>query len=135
MTSCVAQAATRYDVKDMHAAKLEVRPVSRLFKALGDDTRLRIVALLCHGELCVCHLQAALDLTQSNASRHLSVLRGAGIVEDRRDGTWVYYRLVPPGDPDCARYLRGVMQTYAKQHVLRKDVEQLLKTRGPGACK
>jgi ArsR family transcriptional regulator len=119
----------------MHAARLEVRSVSRLFKALGDDTRLRIVALLCHGELCVCHLQAALDLTQSNASRHLAVLRAAGVVEDRREGTWVYYRLVPPKDPDCARMLREVMQTYSRRDVLRKDVEQLLKTRGPRACR
>jgi ArsR family transcriptional regulator, arsenate/arsenite/antimonite-responsive transcriptional repressor len=119
----------------MHAAKLEVRPFSRLFKALGDDTRLRIVALLSHGELCVCHIQEALGITQSNASRHLSVLRAAGIVEDRREGTWVYYRLTPPKDPDCARALREIVRTFAKRDVLRRDVAQLLKTRGPGACR
>ncbi|HZO08390.1 MAG TPA: metalloregulator ArsR/SmtB family transcription factor, partial [Myxococcota bacterium] len=71
------------------AAHLDVRPVTRLFRALGDETRLRIVALLAHGELCVCHLHEALGLSQPNVSRHLAVLRGAGVVGDRRDGKWV----------------------------------------------
>ena len=53
---------------------LDVRPLTRLFRALGDETRLRIVALLSHGELCVCHLEAALDLNQSNASRQLGMV-------------------------------------------------------------
>jgi ArsR family transcriptional regulator len=119
----------------MNAARLEVRPVTRLFKALGDDTRLRIVALLSHGELCVCHIQEALGLPQPNVSRQLAVLRSAGIVSDRREGTWVYYRLAPPSDPDCARYLRDVVQTFARRDVLRRDVERLLKTRGPAACR
>jgi ArsR family transcriptional regulator, arsenate/arsenite/antimonite-responsive transcriptional repressor len=117
------------------AAKLEVRSVSRLFKALGDETRLRIVALLSHGELCVCHLQEALGLSQSNVSRHLSVLRAAGVVEDRRDGTWVYYRLVRQPDLDCERQLRGLVKSFANRDVLRVDVERLLETRGPGACR
>jgi ArsR family transcriptional regulator, arsenate/arsenite/antimonite-responsive transcriptional repressor len=117
------------------AAKLEVKSVSRLFKALGDETRLRIVALLSHGELCVCHLQEALGLSQSNVSRHLSVLRAAGVVEDRRDGTWVYYRLVRQTDADCERQLRGLVKSFGNRGVLRVDVERLLKTRGPGACR
>ena len=116
-------------------ARLEVKSVSRLFKALGDETRLRVVALLSHGELCVCHLQEALGLSQSNVSRHLGILRSAGIVEDRRDGTWVYYRLVPQVDPDCESQLRGLVRSFARRDVLRKDVERLLKTRGPGACR
>ena len=55
--------------------------MARLFKALGDETRLRIVALLSHGELCVCHIEAALTLTQPTASRHLGVLRATGVVD------------------------------------------------------
>jgi ArsR family transcriptional regulator len=119
----------------MNAAKLDVRPVSRLFKALGDETRLRIIALLSHGELCVCHVQEALGLTQPNASRQLGVLRSAGIVSDRREGTWVYYRLAAQDDADCARYLRDIVQTFAKRDVLRRDVERLLRTRGPASCR
>jgi len=121
--------------RGMHAAKLSVRSTSRLFKALGDETRLRIVALLAHGELCVCHIQEALGLSQPNISRHLGILRSVGVVSDRREGTWVYYGLTPPADPDCARYLRELVQTFSGRDVLRRDVERLLRTRGPGACR
>ena len=117
------------------AATLEVRPVSRLFKALGDETRLRIVALLSHGELCVCHLQKALGLSQPNVSRQLALLRAAGIVEDRRDGKWVHYRLRRQADPDCERQLRSLVKAFAKRELLRGDVEQLVRIRGPGACR
>ncbi len=116
------------------AAALDVRPVSRLFKALGDETRLRIVALLAHGELCVCHLVAALDLAQPTASRHLAVLRNAGVVDTRRNGSWVYYRLIEQTDPDCKQQLRALTGAFAKHSVLRQDVERLLKAKGPGAC-
>jgi ArsR family transcriptional regulator len=114
---------------------MEVRTVSRLFRALGDETRLRIIALLSHGELCVCHLQEALGLSQPNISRQLGVLRAAGIVEDRRDGNWVYYRLLEQGDAECERHLRGLVDSFAQRDVLRRDVEKLLKVRGPGACR
>lgn len=66
----------------------------QIFKALGDETRLRIMALLLDGqELCVCDIMAALDLPQSTVSRHLSYLRNAGLVDDRRQGIWMYYRI------------------------------------------
>jgi ArsR family transcriptional regulator len=117
------------------AARLDVRPVSRLFKALGDETRLRIVALLSHGELCVCHLQQALGLSQPNVSRQLAVLRAAGIVEDRRQGSWVHYRLLPQQDRQRDRQLRGLVRAFAERALLRRDVEKLLKVRGPGACR
>jgi ArsR family transcriptional regulator len=117
------------------ARKLEVRPASRLFKALGDETRLRIVALLSHGELCVCHLQEALGLSQPHVSRHLAVLRAAGVVEDRRERKWVYYRLARPASADCERHLRAVARAYAGRALLRRDVERLLATRGPQACR
>jgi len=116
------------------AVTLDVRPVSRLFKALGDETRLRIVALLSHGELCVCHLHDALGLSQPNVSRQLAILRAARIVEDRRDGKWVHYRLLPQPDPDCERQLRSLVRAFAKREVLRGDVARLLKIRGPRAC-
>lgn len=116
------------------AATLEVRPISRLFKALGDPTRLRIVALLSHGELCVCHVQEALHLSQPNVSRQMGTLRAAGIVEDRREGTWVYYRLLPQADADCDRQLNALVQSFGKRDMLRRDVQKLLKVRGPGRC-
>ncbi len=66
---------------------------ARLFRALSDENRLRIVGLLTSGERCVCELTAALDLGQSLLSHHLKTLKDAGLVTDRRDGRWVYYTL------------------------------------------
>jgi ArsR family transcriptional regulator len=119
----------------MSSPALDVRSFSRLFKALADETRLRIVALLAHGELCVCHLEEALGISQPKVSRHLATLRAASVVEDRRDGTWVYYRLLRQPDADCERQLQGLVKTFAKRSVLRKDLERLVKVRGPQSCK
>jgi ArsR family transcriptional regulator, arsenate/arsenite/antimonite-responsive transcriptional repressor len=119
----------------MSSAALDVRSFSRLFKALGDETRLRIVALLAHGELCVCHLEEALRISQPKVSRHLAILRAAGIVEPRRDGSWVYYRLAAQPDAECEGQLRSLVRAFAKRAVLRTDLERLVKVRGPEACK
>lgn len=68
-------------------------PVS-FFKCMGDETRCRIMLLLAgEGELCVCDLTEALAEGQSKVSRHLAQLRNCGLLEDRRDGQWVYYRI------------------------------------------
>ena len=73
------------------------------YKALADETRLRSLLLIQReGELCVCELMAALDEIQPKISRHLAQLRRAGLVLDRRQGQWVYYRL-NPALPDWAR--------------------------------
>ena len=65
-----------------------------IFDALVDSTRRRILALLAtQGELCVCELTAALDEIQPKISRHLGVLKDAGLVSPRREGTWMHYRL------------------------------------------
>ncbi len=67
-----------------------------LFKCLADDTRSKITLLVVNeGELCVCELTAALNLSQPKISRHLALLRSAGLLMDRRQGQWVYYRLNP----------------------------------------
>jgi ArsR family transcriptional regulator, arsenate/arsenite/antimonite-responsive transcriptional repressor len=117
------------------APALPVASTARLFKALGDETRLRIVALLSHGELCVCHIEAALSLSQPGASRQLGVLRSAGVVEPRRNGNWVYYRLAEQSDETCRRMLRALSSDYAKQDLLRRDVERLLTVKGPTSCR
>ncbi len=67
--------------------------LSAIFKALSDETRLRIVKLLEAGELCVCDITAALDTIQPKASFHLGVLRQAGLLIDRKQGKWTRYRL------------------------------------------
>lgn len=70
-----------------------MKKLAQTFKALSDETRLRILALLTHGELCVCDLMAVLQLPQSTVSRHLAYLRNAGLLIGRREGVWMYYRL------------------------------------------
>ncbi len=117
------------------AAALDVRQASRFFKALGDETRLRIVALLSHGELCVCHFEAALGLSQPNASRQLGVLRSAGLVESRREGSWVYYRLAPQLDELSRQQLQALVAAFSRREVIKQDVERLLATRGPDSCR
>ncbi|MGD2154680.1 MAG: metalloregulator ArsR/SmtB family transcription factor [Gemmatimonadales bacterium] len=71
--------------------------LAQQFKALSEDVRLQILALMFrHGELCVCEIERFLQVSQSKASRHLRYLLNAGLVEDRRDGLWVYYRAAEP---------------------------------------
>lgn len=64
-----------------------------VFKAAADPSRLRILKLLKEGELCVCEIMTALKRPQSSTSHHLSILKVAGLVKERRDGKWSYYRL------------------------------------------
>ncbi len=67
--------------------------LSTIFKALSDETRLRIVKLLEKGELCVCDIVAGLDIVQPKASFHLGVLKEAGLIKDRKQGKWIHYSL------------------------------------------
>ncbi len=69
---------------------------SRLFKALADETRLRILKLLEVREMCVCEVMVALGLTQPTASHHLGILENAGLVKNRKEGKWVFYSIVNP---------------------------------------
>jgi ArsR family transcriptional regulator len=87
------------DLKDLadKVAKIgSVEKQSRVFKALADATRLRILNLLRSREMCVCEIMIALDLTQPTASHHLRILEGAELVEDLRKGKWVFYKIANP---------------------------------------
>ncbi len=88
--------------------RTDVAHAARVFHALSDETRLRIVRLLSGGERCVCDLTGALDAAQSRLSFHLKVLRTAGLVSDRREGRWVYYSLVPRTLDEVAELVREV---------------------------
>jgi ArsR family transcriptional regulator, arsenate/arsenite/antimonite-responsive transcriptional repressor len=79
--------------------------MEQVFKALADQTRLRILALLSRGEICVCDIHETLGIPQSKASRHLAYLRKVGLVSDRKAGLWVYYQLAEPDD----RVLQTIM--------------------------
>jgi ArsR family transcriptional regulator len=84
---------------------------AKMFKALADENRLRILALLLEGELCVCEIMAALELPQSTVSRHLAYLRNHGWVKDRRRGVWMYYRFNAEESP-LIQALKPVLQAH-----------------------
>ena len=104
----------------------------KVFKALADPARLRILMLLRQGELCVCQLMPVLKLHQSHVSWHLSVLKRAGLITDRRDGRWVYYSLCCPDITVC---LRKCINDLAKDEIVRQDRASFIKCThvGPGA--
>lgn len=110
---------------------------ARIFKALADETRLRILALLLEGELCVCEIMAALELPQSTASRHLAYLRNSGWVQDRRQGVWMYYRL-SSGDHVLIRDMLPLLAnhlTSADEHaVALAKLRHFQKEQGQRAC-
>lgn len=79
------------------------------FKALSEDIRLQILALIArHGELCVCEVERCLGVSQSKASRHLRYLMNAGILQDQRDGLWIYYRLAEPESESHRRFMNSL---------------------------
>ncbi|HUR34035.1 MAG TPA: metalloregulator ArsR/SmtB family transcription factor [Vicinamibacterales bacterium] len=100
--------------------------MATLFKALGDPTRLRILGLLLAGEVCVCDIHESLKIPQPKASRHLAYLRSAGLVDARREGLWVHYRLGDVSDPVRAAIVHAVRHALTHLDAVRKDGERLL---------
>lgn len=101
-----------------------------VFKGLADETRLRIVGLLLAGEVCVCEIHETLKIPQSNASRHLAYLRKMGLVETRKDGLWVHYRLGALADPVLAALIDAVRHALTHMETVRRDAERLEKRTG-----
>lgn len=67
--------------------------ITQTFKALSDETRLRILSLIKEGEICVCDIAESLGMSQPNISFHLSMLKEAGLIKDRKNGRWIHYSL------------------------------------------
>ena len=101
-----------------------------VFRALADATRLRILGLLLAGEVCVCHIHESLGIPQPKASRHLAYLRHAGLVETRRDGLWVYYRLGRLPDPVAAAVVDAACHALSHVAAIRRDGKRLEKRTG-----
>jgi len=87
-----------------------MRDFELTMKAVGDPTRTRILKLLEGGGLCVCQVQAVLGLAPSTVSKHLTVLKLAGLVEDRRDGKWIEYALVEHARHPHAKPVLGLLR-------------------------
>jgi ArsR family transcriptional regulator len=101
-----------------------------LFKALADATRLRILGLLLAGEVCVCDIHESLKIPQSKASRHLAYLRRAGLVETRREGLWVHYRLGRFSDPVLGAIGDAVRHALTHVESVQRDGDRLEKRTG-----
>ena len=98
-----------------------------LFRALADRTRLRLLNLMGCGEVCVCFFVEVLGTNQPKISRHLAYLKRAGIVEARREGKWMHYRVSTPPDPHAAGVLADVLAWLAQDKEMRRDLARLLK--------
>jgi len=114
-----------------------MKKLARVFKALADETRLKILALILeHKELCVCDLVVTLGITQSKASRHLRYLVNAGILSDRREGSWMLYRVVEQADEEITKVistLKEVLKCYDLS-ALENALQARLASRTKGAA-
>jgi len=108
----------------------QLTEMERLFKALADPTRLRILGLLLTGEVCVCHIHESLRIQQPKASRHLAYLRRAGLVDTRRDGLWIHYRLAVSDDPVVRIIQQAVAQSLRHVEAIERDADRLQKKTG-----
>lgn len=102
-----------------------MKNTAQIFKALSDETRLRILALLFDGELCVCDVMEVLGLPQSTASRHLAYLKNAGWVVDRRQNRWMYYQ-INTGNKKLSQDLLAVLHQHLPLiEVIEQDRKRL----------
>jgi ArsR family transcriptional regulator len=97
-----------------------------LFRALADRTRLRLLNLIGRVEVCVCYFVEILKTPQPKISRHLAYLRRAGIVDARREGKWMHYRVVEPGDERAAQVLRNIQDWLASDREMQRDRSRLV---------
>ena len=121
-----------------------MRDVVLFFAALADENRLRLLYLMKEGEICVCYLQGVLQTNQPKISRHLAYLKRAGLVEARREGKWMHYRLKKL-DAGREQILSESLRHVAQMLPIKKDVQRLkqivccparygISPAGPGAC-
>src|SRR5215831_8544671 len=100
---------------------------AQFFRALGDRTRLRLLNLMQEDEVCVCFFVEILKTNQPKISRHLAYLRRAGIVDARREGQWMHYRIVDPSDAEAARVLKDTMKWLEDDAAMQRDRDRLVR--------
>jgi ArsR family transcriptional regulator len=109
--------------------------LDELLKAAGEPTRLRILNLLREGDICVCDLQAVLEIPQPTISRHLAALRHAGLVADTRNGTRVVYSLTPASTPQLEALYRLLDKCCPCDEVMQSDLARLKEALRLGKCR
>jgi DNA-binding transcriptional ArsR family regulator len=107
-----------------------LREYEMVLKAAADPNRVRILKMLESGELCVCQITAVLDLSGSTVSKHLSLLQAAGLVDDRKDGRWVHFRLATDEINDYAQPLLSLLHGWLRDDaMIAADVERVRRIR------
>lgn len=97
----------------------------QMFKAMSDETRLRLLHLLSQGELCVCDLVDILGELQTKVSRHLAYLKHTGWVSDRREGQWVFYSLAEPRDAVHRCLIECIQECFSTYPQMEEDLRKL----------
>lgn len=100
--------------------------IELLFRALGDRTRLRLLNLMGGDEVCVCYFVEVLGIPQPKISRHLAYLKKAGVVESRREGKWMHYRITAPSDAHAARVFNDLRGWLSKEPTMQRDRSRLV---------
>jgi len=121
---CLSLISVKAYIKNMTRAAKPFDLV-RLFAALADPTRLRLLNLMNGREVCVCYFVEILKQGQPKISRHLAYLRRAGIVEARREGKWMHYRIERPADLRAASILDATIKTFETNRNMQIDLARL----------
>jgi DNA-binding transcriptional ArsR family regulator len=112
---------------------MSLRAYEAVMKAVADPTRVRILKILEGGEICVCQVIAVIALGQSTISKHLFLLRAAGLIKDRRDRKWIHYSLDGKnGNPYAGAVLRNIRKWMNDDPVIARDRERATRARAIG---
>jgi ArsR family transcriptional regulator len=110
-------------------------PLDELLRAAGEPTRLRLLNLLRVGSICVCDLQAVLQIPQPTVSRHLAALRHAGLVLDSRTGMRMIYSLAPSATPQLEALHQLLNECCPRDEVMQSDLARLVEALRRGKCR
>src|SRR5580700_2324069 len=124
MVICICQGVY---VRIFTMARRERFDFVRLFAALADPMRLRLLNLMRGREVCVCYFVEILQQSQPKISRHLAYLRNAGVVSARREGKWMHYSIERPTDPGAATILDAALTSFATDREMQSDLARLSK--------
>jgi len=108
----------------------------RILKAISDESRLRILNLILNvDEICVCDIESTLGFTQTKVSRHLTALKNANLVTDRRQGLWILYSFTGNKEDSHKQLLRGLKDSFSSYPIFREDIRHLQQAVKKGQCK
>ncbi|WMJ85239.1 ArsR/SmtB family transcription factor [Oscillospiraceae bacterium LTW-04] len=108
---------------------------TKIFKALSEEIRLRILALLFNDEACVCEIEAVLNLSQSNASRHLSCLKNSGILKSYKKAQWTYYKINGEFSENNLELMHYLQRKVKETPTYQQDLNMMKNCKCESMCK